>query len=69
MVQDFPDAFSNELRKLPPKRKLEFAIDLVLETYPISLSPYRMPFVEIKKLRTQLYNLVDKGFVCPNVLP
>ena len=42
VVRDFPDVFPNDLPGLPPEREVDFTIDLVLETVPISKTPYRM---------------------------
>ncbi|GKV51438.1 hypothetical protein SLEP1_g58096 [Rubroshorea leprosula] len=36
VVEDFPDVFPKELPGLPPNREIEFTIDLVLGTAPIS---------------------------------
>ncbi|WRX10264.1 Reverse transcriptase/retrotransposon-derived protein [Theobroma cacao] len=40
--------------------------DLLPSTTPISLPPYRMAPVELKELKVQLQDLVDKGFICPS---
>ena len=47
IVQDFADVFSKDLLGLPPKREIEFRIDVVPGTNPISKHPYRMVPVEI----------------------
>ena len=46
---------------------MEFAIDLVPRTAPISKTPYKMALVELKKLKAQLQELLDKGFIRPSV--
>ncbi|KAA0045369.1 gag protease polyprotein [Cucumis melo var. makuwa] len=38
-------------------------------TTPISRAPYRMAPVELKELKVQLQELLDKGFIRPNVSP
>lgn len=38
----------------PPKREVEFSIDLVPGTAPILKAPYRMAPVEVKELKVQL---------------
>ena len=43
VVFEFPDVFPNELPGLPPDRDVEFKIELVPGTAPISRRPYRMP--------------------------
>ncbi|XP_020099531.1 uncharacterized protein LOC109717975 [Ananas comosus] len=47
---------------MPPDRKIEFVVDLVLETTPISKALCRMAPAELKKLRAQLQDLLDKGY-------
>lgn len=54
VVQNFFDVFPDKLLRLPQKQEFEFAIDLVPETYPISLSLYRMAPIELRELKTQL---------------
>ena len=54
MVCRFSDVFSEELSGLPPTKKIEFSIDLVFDTRPISRAPYRMAPTELKELKAQL---------------
>ncbi|WVZ88972.1 hypothetical protein U9M48_035439 [Paspalum notatum var. saurae] len=57
VVSDFPDVFPEELPGLPPDRDVEFAIELVPSTAPVSQRPYRMAPDELKELK------LDKGFI------
>jgi hypothetical protein len=43
VVCEFPDVFPDELPGLPPDREVEFAIELIPGTPPISRRPYRKP--------------------------
>ncbi|XP_043725645.1 uncharacterized protein LOC122672217 [Telopea speciosissima] len=61
IVRDFPDVFPDDLVGLPPDRELEFIIDLVPGTAPISKAPYRMAPLELKGLKDQLQELLEKG--------
>ena len=63
MVTKFPDVFSEDLLGLPPDREVEFTIDLVPSIGPISKAPYRMAPTELKELKEQLQDLLDKGFI------
>ena len=63
MVCEFPDIFPDELLGLLPDRDVEFKIELVLGTAPISRRPYRMPPNELAKLKIQLQELLDKGLI------
>ncbi|WVZ89774.1 hypothetical protein U9M48_036138 [Paspalum notatum var. saurae] len=65
----YPDVFPKELSGLPPDRDVEFRIDLVLSTAPISKRPYRMAHDELKELKTQLQEQLDKGFIQPSSSP
>jgi hypothetical protein len=69
IVQEFPDVFPEDLPGLPPDREVEFSIDLVPGTTPISKAPYRMAPAELKELKGKLEELLDKGFICPSASP
>ncbi|WVZ70697.1 hypothetical protein U9M48_019340, partial [Paspalum notatum var. saurae] len=68
-VHDFPNVFPEELPGLPPDRDVEFRIELVLGTAPISKRLYRMAPDELKELKTQLQEQLDKGFIRPSSSP
>jgi len=69
IVSDFLDVFPEELPGLPPNREIEFTIDLLPGTGPISKAPYRMAPLELKEFKKQLQELLDKGFIRPSVSP
>ncbi|TYK20945.1 ty3-gypsy retrotransposon protein [Cucumis melo var. makuwa] len=69
VVRDYPDVFPEELLGLPPHREIEFVIKLEPGTVPISRAPYRMAPTELKELKVQLQELLDKGFIRPSVSP
>ncbi|KAA3479974.1 DNA/RNA polymerases superfamily protein [Gossypium australe] len=58
-----------ELSGLPPIREVEFGIDLLPDTTPISIAPYRMAPAELKELKSQLQELTDRGFAKPSFSP
>ena len=62
-VSDFRDVFPEELSGLPPQREIEFAIDVVPSATLVSITPYRMAPVELKELKLQLQELLEKGFI------
>ena len=68
-VSDYPDVFSEELLGLPSQREIEFAINFVQGATPTSITPYRMAPVELKELKLQLQELLEKGFIRPSVSP
>ena len=69
IVKDFTDVFPEKLPGLPPNREIEFGIDVPLETQSISIPPYRMTPLELRELKVQLQDLLDKGFICPSTSP
>ncbi|KAG8486037.1 hypothetical protein CXB51_019343 [Gossypium anomalum] len=69
VVCEFADVFPEKLSGLPPVSEVEFGIDLIPGTAPISIAPYRMAPVELKELKSQLQELTDKGFVRPSFSP
>ena len=69
MVCEFSNVFPNELPGLPPDRDVEFKIELVPGTTPISRRPYSMPQNELAKLKIQLQELLDKGLIQPSSSP
>ena len=54
--------FPEELPGIPSKREIEFGIDLLPDTQPISIPPYHMDPTELKELNEQLKDFLDKGF-------
>ena len=68
-VSDFSDVFPEELPRLPPQREIEFSIDVVPGATPASITPYRMAPLELKELKLQLQELLEKGFIRPSVSP
>ena len=69
VVRKFQDVFLHELPGLPPHREFDFFIEIYPRTDPISISPYRMAPLELKELKTQLEELLSKGFICPSTSP
>ena len=77
IVQDYLDVFPDDLPGLPPKRRVEFIIDLVTRTTTTSMAPYRSapmaPYrsapMALTELKVQLQMLLDKDFIKPSVSP
>jgi hypothetical protein len=57
VVQDYPDVFPKELPGMPPNRDIEFIIELLPGTPPISKRSYRMPMNELVELNKQIAEL------------
>jgi hypothetical protein len=54
---------------MPPKRAIEFKIELQPGTAPIAKAPYKMSPVKLKELKIQLQGLLDKGYIRPSTSP
>ena len=69
VVCEFLDVFPNELPRLPLDKNVEFKIELLQGTAPISRRPYRMPPNELGELKVQLQGLLEKGLIRPRSSP
>jgi len=63
VVREFEDVFPEEVPGLPPRREVEFSIDLVPGAGPVSIAPYRMDPVELLELKKQIEGLLEKQFI------
>lgn len=53
----------------PPKRNIDVTIEFVPGATPVSKAPYRMSVHELKKLKMQLEELLDKGYIHSRLSP
>ena len=61
IVQEFLDVILDDLSSLPAHRELEMELNCCQAL--VSIPPYRMAIVKLKKLKTQLQDLADKDFI------
>eukprot|EP00253_Pinus_taeda_P015998 PITA_15998 len=66
---EFKGVFPEELPGLPPKREIDFTIDLKPDMEPIAKAPYWMSALKLKELQIQLKELLDLGFIRPSISP
>jgi hypothetical protein len=69
VVPEFPDVFPKELPGMPPERKVEIAIEIILGTVPISKRAYRVSGPELVELKKQIDELLEKGYNRPSTSP
>nr|GFB71091.1 DNA/RNA polymerases superfamily protein [Tanacetum cinerariifolium] len=69
IVSEFPDVFPDKLPGIPPVREVDFNIELIPGAEPISKASYRMALIELKELKDQLQELLERGFIRPSVSP
>ena len=60
IVREYPNVLPEKLPSLPPDKEIEFSIELILKTAHISKAPYRMTPTEMKELKVQSQELLDK---------
>jgi hypothetical protein len=69
VVNEFPDLFPEDLPGMPPDRDIEFSIELIPGTAPISKRPCRMDVKDLAELKKQIEELLSKGFIRPSSSP
>ena len=69
MVNEFPEVFPDDLPGIPLDKEIDFGIDLLPDTRPSSIPPYRIAPAELKELKEQLTDFLDKGFIHASVSP
>ncbi|XP_050211512.1 uncharacterized protein LOC126661695 [Mercurialis annua] len=69
VVKDFADVFLDDLLSLPPDREVDFEIKIIPGSAPISIALYKMAPLELKELKKQIEDLLDKGFIRSSISP
>jgi hypothetical protein len=68
-VSEFLDVFPEELPGMPHERKVEFGIELIPSTTPISKRAYKVSRPELVELKKQIDELLEKGYIRPSTSP
>jgi hypothetical protein len=61
--------FLEEVPGLSWRRDIDFLIELAPGVVSVSRTPYRMSTPELVKLKLQLKEMMDKGYIRPSVSP
>ena len=70
MLEEFKDTMPIELpKRLPPRRKIDHAIELETEAKPPAFAPYCMAPSELEELMRQLKELLNARYICPSKSP
>jgi hypothetical protein len=69
VVNGYPDVFPDALPGMPPDCDIEFSIELLPGTAPISKRPHRMDVKDLAELKKQIEELLSKWFFHPSSLP
>jgi hypothetical protein len=68
ITKEFEYAFK-EISGFPPKRDIDFSINMIPGVALVSKTPYRMSTLELKELQMQLEEILKKGYILPSVSP
>jgi hypothetical protein len=69
VAQEYPKVFPENLPGMSPDCDIEFIIEMLPGTPPISKRPYRMLVNELVKLKKQIAELQSKEFIHPSSSP
>ena len=69
VLKEYLYVFPEEILGLPPKKELDFTIELVSGAVPSSKAPYRMNILELNELKSQLKECIEKKYIRPSVSP
>jgi hypothetical protein len=69
VLSEFKGVFPNELPRLPPKRELDFTIEIKTSAESISKTPYRMTGPELCEFQMELKELLELELIRPSVSP
>ena len=60
VLDEFPNVFPEEIPGLPPQHEIDFSIELLPRSTPMSKVPYRMSIPKLTELKIQLQELLEK---------
>jgi hypothetical protein len=63
ILREYKDMFPEEVLGLPPKRDIDFSIELAPGVVPTSRTPYRMSMPKLVELKLQLKEMMNKGYI------
>jgi hypothetical protein len=69
ILRGYKYVFPQEVLGLPPRRHIDFLIELVLGEVPMSRAPYQMSTPELFELKLKLKEMFEKGYIWPSVSP
>jgi hypothetical protein len=69
ILREYKYVFLEEVPGLPPRRDIEFLIELAPRVVLVSRTPYRMSTPELVELKLELKEMMDKGYILPSVSP
>ena len=68
-MRQLPQVFPNDLPGILLEQEIDVGIELLPDTNPISIPPYQIATDELKELKAELKDLLDKSFIRPSISP
>ena len=62
-LREYKDVFPEEVLGLPPRRDIDFSIELAPGAVSVSRTPYRMSTPKLVELKLQFREMMDKGYI------
>jgi hypothetical protein len=69
ILREYKYVFPEEVLGLPPRRDIDFSIELAPAMVSVSRTPYRISTPELVDLKLQLKEMMEKGYIRPSVSP
>ena len=69
ILREYKYVFLEEVLGLPPRRDIDFSIELAPREVLVSRTTYRMSTPKLVELKLQLKEMWDKGYIRPSVSP
>jgi hypothetical protein len=63
ILREYRDVLPEEVLGLPPKRDIDFSIELAPGEVSVSRTSYRMITLELVELKLQLKEMMDMGYI------
>ena len=67
VLKEFEDIFLEEVPGLPPKRDIDFTIDMISKAFLASKYLYQMNIIDLTEMKSQLQELINKKYIRPSV--
>ena len=69
VARDFPEVFPEDLPGLPPKRQVQFGMELIHGAASIARAPYRLAPSKMKEISDSIERIIRQGFHSTDLVP
>jgi hypothetical protein len=68
VLKEFADVYK-EILGFPPKRDIDFSINMIPGVSPVSKTPYRMSTTDMKEFHMKIEELLKERYIHPSMSP